>query len=222
MKKIIAAALGSFVMFASAGASADVISASTYSLTKLTGNFNYGYTDWNGGSVVNNSAQLNRVEGILSDGYVANTTRKGTVNGIYSGYPDAANTIEFSFDGGVDYKLDSLTFLSSRSYSDATTVGLQYALNGGNWVTAMNTTAGALGITTGDAYNYTLNFGGVTADAFRLVLNGDQISFHEISVDGALKVAPAVVPEPTTVALLGLGLLGFAASRRKSGSSKNA
>jgi hypothetical protein len=32
----------------------------------------------------------------------------------------------------------------------------------------------------------------------------------------------AVVPEPTTVALVGLGLLGFAASRRKSANSKNA
>lgn len=35
-------------------------------------------------------------------------------------------------------------------------------------------------------------------------------------------VSASQVPEPTTVALLGLGLLGFAASRRKSAKSKNA
>jgi hypothetical protein len=37
-----------------------------------------------------------------------------------------------------------------------------------------------------------------------------------------ITTASAAVPEPTTVALFGLGLLGFAASRRKSAKIKNA
>ena len=37
-----------------------------------------------------------------------------------------------------------------------------------------------------------------------------------------LNVVPSAVPEPATVALFGLGLLGFAATRRKSAKSKNA
>lgn len=42
-------------------------------------------------------------------------------------------------------------------------------------------------------------------------------------VTGTFSIAPAsAVPEPTTVALLGLGLFGFVASRRKSANSKNA
>jgi hypothetical protein len=41
------------------------------------------------------------------------------------------------------------------------------------------------------------------------------------SVASSLSGDPAVVPEPTTVALLGLGLLGVAVSRRKSAKNKN-
>lgn len=196
------------------------IAASNYSLSELSGVFAYGRTDWNAygetGGRVNNSTDISRVQNLLSDGYTPlNSSQSGHYNGIYSGYPNANNTIEFEFNGGSDYILNSLTFLSSRSYSTSTTIALQYALNGGAWQTALNTTTGALGISTGSANDYTLNFGNVTADAFRLVLDGSQISFHELSIDGA------AVPEPTTIALFGLGLMGFAASRRKFVNNKN-
>jgi hypothetical protein len=222
MKRIIALAMTTIALCAAVDVAAAPIAASTYSLTGLTGTFEYGRTDWNGLSdvgYVNDTTDISRVQTILSDGYTAMSSgQNGQVNAIYSGYPGGENTIAFAFNSGMDYVLNSLTFLSSRSYASNTTIVLEYALNGGAWQTTASTTTGALGISTGNANNYTLNFGGVTADAFRLVLNGSQISFHEISLDGAA----AAVPEPTTIALLGLGLLGFAVTRRKPAKSKRA
>ncbi len=216
MKKIIAAAVA-LTLSASAQVSAAPIATSAYKLTALSGSFSFGQTNWNGFGqfgVIDNTTQLADVHAVLSDGYTPLGPWADTYNGIYSGYPDNANTIEFSF-GGADYALDTLTFLSSRSYTWETSIVMQYALNGGAWQTAASTTAGALGIMDGDASAYTLNFGGITADAFRLSLNGNQISFHEISVDGQA-IPAADVPEPAGMALLGLGLLGLAASRRQS------
>jgi hypothetical protein len=53
-------------------------------------------------------------------------------------------------------------------------------------------------------------------------VNNDKITVNSVSGYVQPPVPSAEAPEPGTVALLGLGLLGVAASRRKSAKSKNA
>lgn len=78
-----------------------------------------------------------------------------------------------------------------------------------NWVTNLGTSGStSVGINNVNLFGinsltFTLQTGGGSGDMDTFVVNA------------------SAVPEPTTVALLGLGLLGVAASRRKSAKSKN-
>jgi hypothetical protein len=219
MKKFAFVVTATICLLNSTASLAALISPIEYNLTGLTGNFAYGRTDYNayGESAtfnLDNVSSLSTVETLLSDGYVPMGYIPGQKNGIYSGYPSTGfHSIEFAFNNGTDYLLNSFSFLSSRAYTSSTNIQLEYALNGQPWQIASSTTSGALGITTGNANSYTLDFGGILADSFRLTLNsGGQVSFHEVSIDGSKATA---VPEPATLALFGLGLLGFVAGRRK-------
>jgi len=66
---------------------------------------------------------------------------------------------------------------------------------------------------------YNLGFAAFTNTSTQIALTNNGFTINQGG--GALNFSSAV-PEPTTVALLGLGLLGVAASRRKSAKNKNA
>jgi hypothetical protein len=84
----------------------------------------------------------------------------------------------------------------------------------------------------GTSLTYTITGkNGLTEDSFATSSNGIFSAIHVqgfsqggsgVFISGEPGLPPAEIPEPTTVALLGLGLLGFAAARRKAGKSRAA
>jgi hypothetical protein len=113
-----------------------------------------------------------------------------------------------------------LSDFSSISFSTPSTLDFSQQLIGQILANrcAYGTSIGNCG--TGNAGDFNL-FAGTSGapngtDYFQL-----KIATGEVLLITSL-IPEAAVPEPTTVALFGLGLLGFAASRRKSAKSKNA
>lgn len=191
--------------FSATTVSAAPISSGAYSLTAIVGSYAWGCTDWNAADplgYVDNIADIGTVQALLSDGYVFQPQGcTSNPNGIYNWDPvlegAGLHVLEFDFNGGTNYLLNSLSFISSRSYSDGTPISIEYALDGGAWIVAASTTSGGLGITTGDANTYVISLGGVLADRFRFVTNGgDQVSVHEIIIDGMAPAVPGTAGNP--------------------------
>jgi hypothetical protein len=207
-------------LFAASSASAAVLSTSQYHVTSLAGSWMTGSSGWNLAGSTNAAA----ADTLLSNGY-ADDFSHTVVNGIYAGYPAASSSIVFGTVGGADFMLNTFSFITTRNYANTTTVTLEYALNGGSWITAASTTTGTLLAPLSSCLNgmnndcvgknATLNFGGVLADQWRLSFNGSQVSLHEVIVDTGAGVPATDIPEPASLALVGLGLLGVSALRRK-------
>ena len=203
---------------------AGVISSTEYTLANIDGQWawgNSGHNEVSSFGYVANVADLSIVDGMMSDGYAAAGPGANAPhgNGIYTwGASSSVRRLEFAMNGGADFTLDELSFLSTRSWADFP-IGIDYRLDGGSWINAdVSTTYTELGHFNnfnGAAKIATLSFGGIVADEFRLTLSAganQQLSVHEVIVSGSLNQ----VPEPASLAIFGTICLVACGRRRRS------
>lgn len=219
MKKQIAALVLGVVLSITA---VTTLAQSTLSvnLTQIHGTWDYGNNDFDasqyGLGIVNDSTDIARVNSILTGPYIDETPLQynAVASGIYFYAPGGSANLVFSIAGGAESALGLLSIVTSRNQYSGTLVGLDYSTDGGStWQNALSATTAALNWQNWDSTT-TLNFGGVVGNAFRLDFSAPTTSANEVSIH-TVTLDTAVVPEPGTMALAGLGGAGLWLFRRR-------
>lgn len=123
---------------------------------------------------------------------------------VYFASPDTAT---FTFSSGI-----SGFGIAIGGAGDVSPITLSATLSNGDAATVLTSYANSSGGFSGN----TVYFGITDSTPFTSVTFSPSNKADGIFFDSLTFKAASTVPEPTSIALLGLGLLGFAASRRKS------
>ena len=158
------------------------------------------------GFVLTSSREPEAIEGIFgSDDFEANTNGSA-IFGWCTGC-EGEQTISLTMEGGGVF--DFLGFDAAILFGEPDTIGgleIIGHLDGGGLI-------GTMVDITFDWATFELGWTGLTQVDFISVFDGEELNYFDPAVDNL--VMNVSVPEPGTLALLGLGLIGLAARRRR-------